>query len=94
MFFQWIFLAFFFFLINPILFNLMSMKLSVTVTYSGLEQVSFCWSIPMLSAFAQCLWWDRWIRIEHESCLPWGVLAVITWVGDVVRGGKAKVRAR
>ena len=79
---------------NPILFNLMSMQLYVTVTYYGLEQMSFCWSIPMLYTFVQCLWWDKWIRSEHESCLPQGVLAVISLVGDVVRGGKAKVRAR
>ena len=48
----------------------------------------------MLYTFVQCLWWEKWIRSEHESCLPQGVLAVISLVGDGVRGGKAKVRDR
>ena len=46
------------------------MKLDETVTYSSLEVVSFCESVPIQSSCAQWFWCENWIWCTSATSPP------------------------
>ena len=70
------------------------MKLGETVTYTGLEGVFLCGSIPLQSACARLLWWESWIWHEHGSHLPPGCAGSYHLGGRWGRYGSTLARNR
>lgn len=59
-----------------------------TATYNSVKGVSLCGSV-LLNMWAQCPWWESWIRCEQKLFFAQGVLAAITIVRDRAGDGRS-----